>query len=110
MYWHFSMKRLPKVPLQNVSELVKQLPVNASLHLVSHSSGGLVGDILSRFCLDDENNAGFSEDEINFLEKESRDADIKNIKAISDAIKSKEYNGTEIYQGGLPCQWYNISI
>ena len=65
-------------------DLVKQLPANASLHLISHSRGGLVGDVLSRFCVDNENNAGFSEDEINFLKKDTREADIKNIKTISD--------------------------
>ena len=75
----FQHETLTKSPLQNVLELVKQLPSNASLHIISHSRGGLVGDILSRFCVDNENNAGFSEDEINFLKKENRDADIKNI-------------------------------
>jgi CHAT domain-containing protein len=85
----FQHETLTKSPLQNVVDLVKQLPDNALLHLISHSRGGLVGDILSRFCVDNENNAGFSEDEINFLKKAGRDADVKNIKAISEEIKSK---------------------
>lgn len=85
----FQHETLTKSPLQNVLDLVKQLPSSASLHLVSHSRGGLVGDILSRFCVDNENNAGFSEDEINFLKKEGRDADIKNIKAIGEEFKKK---------------------
>ena len=85
----FQHETLTKSPLKNVLDLVKQLPSNAVLHLISHSRGGLVGDILSRFCVDNENNAGFSEDEINFLKKENRDDDIKNIKAISDVFKTK---------------------
>ena len=85
----FQHETLTKSPLKNVLDLVKELPANAALHLISHSRGGLVGDTLSRFCVDNENNAGFSEDEINFLKKENRDDDIKNIKAISDVFKTK---------------------
>ncbi len=85
----FQHETLTKSPLKNVLELVRQLPDNATLHLISHSRGGLVGDILCRFCIDDENNAGFSDDEINFLKKENRDEDIKNIKSISEEFKKK---------------------
>ena len=85
----FQHETLTKSPLQNVAELVKQLPSNAVLHLISHSRGGLVGDILSRFCIDDENNAGFSAEEINYLKKEGRDEDVKYSKAIKDALKTK---------------------
>ena len=98
----FQHETLTKSPLQNVLDLVKQLPANASLHLISHSRGGLVGDALCRFCVDNENNAGFSDDEINFLKKEGRDADIKNIKAISEEFKKKNINVQKFIRVACP--------
>jgi len=85
----FQHETLTKSPLKNVAELISQLPSNAALHIISHSRGGLLGDILSRFCVDNENNAGFSADEINCLKKEDRQEDIRNISAIDAAIKNK---------------------
>jgi hypothetical protein len=39
---------LSQSPIENALELVKQLPENAVLHLVTHSRGGLIGELLSR--------------------------------------------------------------
>ena len=85
----FQHESLTKSPLQNVLDLVKQMPADATLHLITHSRGGIVGDILSRFCVSNQSNAGFSETEIEFLNKEGRTDDIKNIKAISNEFKKK---------------------
>ncbi|WP_276501588.1 CHAT domain-containing protein [Terrimonas pollutisoli] len=98
----FQHETLTKSPLQNVAELVKQLPSNAVLHLISHSRGGLVGDIVSRFCVDDENNAGFSAEEINYLKKEGRDEDIKYSKAIKDALKAKNISVQKFIRVACP--------
>ena len=48
----FEHETLTKSPLQNVLELLKQLPANSTIDIVSHSRGGLVGDILMRFTED----------------------------------------------------------
>ena len=80
---------LTKSPLQNVEELVKQLPKQATLHLVSHSRGGLVGDVLARFCNGSEGNRGFDKNEITLLEKENRKADVAGIAAINVAMQGK---------------------
>lgn len=98
----FQHETLTKSPLQNVLELVKQLPAKAALHIISHSRGGLLGDILSRFCVDNEHNAGFSEDEINFLRKEDRDTDIKHIKAISEEFKKKNISVQKFIRVACP--------
>ena len=45
----FQHETLTKSPLQNVLEMIEQLPQYASVHLISHSRGGLVGDVLARF-------------------------------------------------------------
>jgi hypothetical protein len=86
----FQHETLTKSPLQNVLELVQQLPQYATLHLISHSRGGLVGDTLARFCNSNESIRGFDADEINCLKKENRTADLKNIDAIKKALVNKK--------------------
>lgn len=89
-------------PLQNVLELVQQLPDMISLHLITHSRGGLVGEILSRFCITDEGTNGFSDDEIALLNKQERDDDVKNIMAIRDAIKTKKISVRKFIRVACP--------
>src|SRR5262245_797864 len=43
----FNHPTLSLSPIHNAIELAKLLPANAKLHLVSHSRGGLVGELLS---------------------------------------------------------------
>ena len=81
---------LTKSPLQNVLDLVPQLPQNASLHLITHSRGGLVGDTLARFCNSDDNNRGFSKDEIKYLEKTNRTNDVDVISKIKALLVNKK--------------------
>ncbi|MBN1453645.1 MAG: CHAT domain-containing protein [Anaerolineales bacterium] len=44
-YDHYT---LSQSPIENALDLVKQLPANAKLHLVTHSRGGLIGELLCR--------------------------------------------------------------
>lgn len=44
--WAFNHKTLTRSPLYNVNMLLTSLPVGAKLHVVSHSRGGLVGELL----------------------------------------------------------------
>ncbi|MBD2754946.1 DUF7379 domain-containing protein [Spirosoma validum] len=85
----FQHETLTKSPLENVLDLVSQLPQKATLTLVSHSRGGLVGDILNRFCLDDPTKRGFSANEKNFLSRQNRTADLQVIADIETAILGK---------------------
>jgi len=82
-------KTLTQSPLDNVLDLVKALPQTATLTLISHSRGGLVGDILNRFCLADPLNRGFSADEKNFLQKQKRVDDLQRIDEIEAAMLGK---------------------
>lgn len=65
----FQHRTLTENPLQNVLELVKELPKSCSLHLVTSSRGGLVGEVLSRFC-NSNLNSGFSDAELFILERD----------------------------------------
>lgn len=48
----FDHETLSKSPIQNVLALLEALPAKAKLHLLTHSRGGLVGEILCRAALD----------------------------------------------------------
>lgn len=105
----FQHETLTKSPLQNVCELVQQLPDNAILHLVSHSRGGLVGDVLSRFCVSDENNVGFSETEIDYLKKNERVEDLQFISAIKEIILKKNVSVTKFIRVACPASGTTIA-
>ena len=47
--WAFNHKTLTESPLSNACSLLESLPANTDLHIVSHSRGGLIGELL---CLD----------------------------------------------------------
>jgi len=83
----FEHETLTKSPLQNVAELMNELPAGAVLHVISHSRGGLVGDVLSRFCND---NNGFTDTEIAYLQKCNRADDINFIYALRQLASSKK--------------------
>lgn len=65
----FQHRTLTENPLQNVKLLVTNLPNNCVLHLITTSRGGLVGEILSRFCNSSASNA-FNSTEMAILKKE----------------------------------------
>src|SRR5262245_22099111 len=44
----FQHRTFIEIPIENAVALLKQLPDNARLHLVSHSRGGLIGELLCR--------------------------------------------------------------
>lgn len=85
----FQHETLTKSPLQNVLELVNQLPQTATLHLITHSRGGLVGDILARFCNSNEKARGFDDSEMTYLEKTGRTDDLEKIKSIKEAFANR---------------------
>lgn len=65
----FQHRTLTENPLQNVKELVKILPQNCVLHLITTSRGGLVGEVLSRFCNFQGAKGGFNATEMAILKK-----------------------------------------
>ncbi len=80
---------LTKSPLQNVLDLVTALPATAALHLVTHSRGGLVGELLCRFCNGNAASRGFTQDEKDYLRKTGHEQDVKDIAAIEKVLAAK---------------------
>lgn len=83
----FQHRTLTCSPLENVLELVKQLPSEIELDIVTHSRGGLVGDVLARFATD---SAGFDKTERGVLANGDRKEDLQNIEAIQKILKGKK--------------------
>src|SRR5436190_10425866 len=78
---------LTKSPIQNVIDIFNELPNKCTLHVITHSRGGLVGDVLARFCND---NTGFTEQEMAYLEKTKRTKDIAGIKTLQKIAATKK--------------------
>ena len=66
----FDHKTFTQSPLQNAFELLKLLPTNCTVHLITHSRGGLVGDLMARASAGNIN-IGFSEIEMSLFPENS---------------------------------------
>jgi hypothetical protein len=86
----FQHETLSKSPLQNVVDLIQKFPNNIVLHIISHSRGGLVGDILSSYSNRSTNEGGFTAEHLELLKKENRHDDIEAIKIIDEIFKLKK--------------------
>jgi len=117
----FQHETLSKSPLQNALELVKQLPANAVLHVITHSRGGLVGEILCRFSGASGIDTGFSKQEMNLLKEEDRKEDLEFIRQLQEVCPAKKFtvkkfirvacptSGTTILSNRLD-YFFNISL
>ncbi len=81
----FEHATLTKSPLENALDLVSQLPKGARLHLVSHSRGGQVGELLCR-ANRTEDAAPFDEHDLAFFDPAS---DLHELALDEDFLKSQ---------------------
>lgn len=87
----FEHRSLTQSPLENVRDLIAQLPGEVTLHLVTQSRGGLVGDLLCRFVAAANIGADpFNDTELEYLEKHDLGEEIQLIRAVADLAKSKK--------------------
>lgn len=87
----FQHRTLTESPLKNAVDLATALPDNATLHIISHSRGGLVGDILSMYADNNSTEAkGFKKEQKNLLVKEGRTDDTKYIAKLDAIFKNKK--------------------
>lgn len=83
----FEHRTLTVSPFENVEELVSLLPADTTFDVITHSRGGIVGELLVRFCEDED---GFMEQSIQLLNDEGRKDDLKNVLSIAGKIKGKK--------------------
>ena len=84
----FEHRTLTVSPVKNAIALVQSLPPGATLHVVTHSRGGLVGEVLCRGQRIDA--AGFDEDDRKLLGgRDSTNEEWKELQALTAAMKEK---------------------
>jgi len=83
----FQHRSLTTSPLENVLELVSQLPNGIEVDVISQSRGGLVADVFARFCANME---GFDPAEKEVLIDNERDRDIEVIGELKALMESKK--------------------
>jgi CHAT domain-containing protein len=98
----FQHETLTKSPLQNAWELVKQLPANIDLHIISHSRGGLIGEILCRFSGSSGVDAGFSKKEIDYFKEEERTEEVDYIQKLKTEYPKKNFNVKKFIRVACP--------
>lgn len=86
----FQHESLTKSPLDNLVDLVTALPKKCTLHIITQSRGGLVGELLSRFSDANENQTGFTETEIGLLRKSKRWGDVDAIEKLKALVAGKQ--------------------
>lgn len=82
----YQHRTLTESPLANAFALAEKLPNNSVLHIISHSRGGLIGDILCKYSA----NKGFSKEEIDLLKKENRTDDVAQIEKLNELFNLKK--------------------
>lgn len=79
---HYS---LTESPISNALQLVRTLPKDACLHIVSHSRGGMVGELLAR--ANRQGDAPFSEVEIQRFLQNGKDAGRKGYEKDAEGLR-----------------------
>jgi len=98
----FQHETLTKNPFDNVNDLIDQLPTNGSFHLITHSRGGLVGDLFCRICADPIE-GGFSNEELQYWENKAPDSGFKkSLEAIKLKLKGKNLRVTKYIRVACP--------
>ncbi|HSF47291.1 MAG TPA: hypothetical protein VLA73_02895, partial [Burkholderiales bacterium] len=98
----FEHRTLSESPIENAIQLAERLPRGARLHLVSHSRGGLVGDLL---CLTD-----VSSDQLNRYGRsdpalaEADAQDKKDLKTLSDLLTDKRFEVVRFLRVASPAR------
>jgi len=82
-------RTLTESPLENALKLADLLPDGVKLHILSHSRGGIVGDIIDRYNKGNKNARGFSQKHIDLLNKEGRENDVATIEKLNKLYKNK---------------------
>ncbi|RNC70123.1 MAG: CHAT domain-containing protein [Desulfuromonadales bacterium] len=85
----FEHRTLTESPIKNAIQLAEALPEGARLHLVSHSRGGLVGELLC-FSMREDGRKYFTEEELaHFSDREDQQEELKRLAKVIGEKKFK---------------------
>jgi len=86
-------------PLENALAGLESLPDGITLDLITHSRGGLVGDLLARFA---SHKIGFDKQERGVFSKEEREGDLNTIQRIVDLLETKSIKIDRVVRVACP--------
>ena len=99
----FQHRTLTQSPITNALELAGKLPNGARLHLVSHSRGGLVGELLCRGMIEGQSPIDRDDLEI-FQALDHRDPDVGELKALGEILAAKNFVIERFVRVGCPAR------
>lgn len=80
---------LSKSPIHNTIALAERLPADARLHLVSHSRGGMIGELLCHAWRSDAGSEPFDEAALRFFAERDPDRVRGDLKQLNSLLKEK---------------------
>jgi CHAT domain-containing protein len=83
----FNHRTLTVGPIQNAFDILNALPSKTTFDIITHSRGGIVGELLMRFC---ESNQGFLQQSIDLFKEEKRDDDVTLIQKACALAEKKQ--------------------
>ena len=98
----FQHRTLSQSPIQNALELAQQFPKGARLHVVSHSRGGLVGELLCRGMM--EGRFPFDEDDFKVFAHPDRKDDLKQLEQLGNLLHHKQLVIERFVRVGCPAR------
>src|SRR5262249_23709098 len=84
----FEHRTMSESPIDNAIQLVSALPRKARVYLVSHSRGGMVGDLVCLKGVETQHIASFKRNDTDLAEAD--DYDQKNLEKLATAIVHKQ--------------------
>lgn len=103
----FEHHTLTASPIGNARDLVGALPTGAELHVVSHSRGGLVGELLGRGQLTDSSGnarGAFDEVELGLFSDEAYQAQHAELLELGEALAEKRLRVTRFVRVACPAR------
>lgn len=98
----FQHRTLSQNPIQNAIELARHFPTGARLHLVSHSRGGLVGELLCRSMC--EGRFPFDQQDFDLLSRQKRFDDREQLKHLDGLLREKQFFIERFVRVGCPAR------
>ena len=98
----FQHRTLSQDPIQNAINLITSLPKGVRLHLVSHSRGGLIGELLCRSM--SEGRFPFGEEDFGVFADVNREEDCERLKELSARLQEKQLNIERFVRVGCPAR------
>lgn len=96
-------RSLTENPIQNVITLVNSLPDGITLHVMSHSRGGMVGELLCRGSVSD-GKAPFSKDELESFRKRDPDGLRGNLEELNRLLQEKHIQVERFVRTACPAR------